>query len=355
MSYFITAHRGGKKFSVPVEEKHKYITSGLRLSDSDVFGISDALPESTNLKPANVFNLNKPNFNGYIQNDKSIIPTTNNNTVSGLNLLSNYIELFYRPSMLTIEQGTGARQRIGDKIFLKSVQIMLNLSMMKQFYDNLAGNSDVIVGSINDTYPTGFTSTGTGTTMTGTITTSNNPSDFYIYKNNRMNIKQFMKFRIMIVRFDDLSDNEGKKEEDLKIFIRNWFNEIFVPLAIVPASGSGYQDIPVVSNQSKMLRESTQYTGSYKIMYDEMIELNQNDYSKYIKINLEPKMNLTFKDSDNNPTTENFNNVFGFIIPPTYYKTDMDIVSYNQFLRGVYSSINVAEFTTNVKFTYYDI
>ena len=353
MSYYITAHRSGNKFNIPVEEKHKYITDGIRLANNniDIIGYSQALPDSITTTPTNTFNLAKPNYSQYIQNGKSIKPiNSGSDSVIGLNLISNYIKLFYRPSMLTIEQGTGARQRIGDKIFLKNVQIMINLTAMYQFYKTLAGNSTSIEGSINNTYPTGYTGTSTG----GTIITDNQPSDFYVYKNNRMNTKAFMKFKIMIVRFDDLSDLEEKKEEDLQIFIRNWFNRIYVPLAIIPASDDTYYDIPVVSNQSKMLRESTQYNGSYTILYNEMIELNEKDYSRYIKINLEPKMNLTFKDSDNHPTTENFNNVFGFIIPPTYYKTDMDIVSYDELLRGN-TNVAVAEFTTNIKFTYYDI
>lgn len=354
MSYYITAHRYGSKFNVPVEEKHKYITDGLRVSDSEVIGISDALPESALIKSSNVFTIRKPIYTSYIQNDKSIIPTTSSNQVFGLNLISNYVHLFYRPSMLTIEQGTGARQRIGDKIFLKNIQIMINLSAMKDFYEKLLGNSLVQSTTQILHYPVSF-SPNTPTPTASIIVNDTDTTNFYTYFNARMNTKQFMKFRIMIVRFDDLSDDEEKKEEDLKIFIRRWFNEIYVPLAIVPKTDDNYLDLPVVSNQSKMLRESTQYTGSYKILYDEMIELNQNDYSKYIKINLEPKMNLTFKDSDNTPTTEVFNNVFGFIIPPTYYKTDMDVCTYNNILRGTTTDYNIAEFTTNIKFTYYDI
>lgn len=365
MSYYLTAHRNNRKINIPIEEKHKYITDKLRVSGSDILGLSYNLPETSIRWQPNSIVLNKPSYSSVISNDWSNIPEKvdsipNNPSASGLNLISNYVKLFYRPSMLTIEQGTGPRERIGDKVYLKSVQIMLNLTAMKGFYRGLLGNAQKIGNTLSVPYPTNYTTTGAG----GQILTSTVTTDLYTYQNNRMNTKQFAKFRVMIVRFDDLSDTQSKEETALKIFIRDWFNTIFVPLAIVPHnpiedldgySGVKHLDIPVVSNQSKMLRESTQYTGSFKILYDEMIELNQHDFSKHIKINLEPKTNLTFKDSDNNPTTEYFNNVFGFIIPPTYYKTDMDIETYDELLNLPSSSTNIAEFTTNIKFTYYDI
>lgn len=350
MSYYLTAHRKGAKISIPVEEKHKYITDRLIPNNDgkDVAGTSQKIA-STAAFLQNIFNLNKINFSSYINTTGT--SKSRYTGVDGLNMSSsNEPRLFYRPQQLYIAQGTGARERVGDKVFIKRVQIMLNLSLLDVTRRLLSGNTNQVVNQIPVIQPVTYTSTTGG----GTIASTSNQYDQYVNHDFRANQKQWYKFRVMIVRFNDLLDEQAENETDLRDYIKDWWNKIWVPQAICPSDDDDYVDIPAVSNQSKMLRESTEYNGKYQILYDSMIELNQADTSKHIEINLEPKKNLTFT-SDLHPTSENWNNVYGFIVPPLYYKTDMDLVSYQTLQAGSEVSVPLAEYTSNVKFTYYDI
>lgn len=363
MSYYITAHRHGAKINMPVEEKHKYITDTTIATDdgADICGYS-LLLNSTILYGNNLINVSKQDFRNVIQSTTSSSPPTTGTSksasgiINGLNLPAPSIRLFYRPQQLSIKQGTGSRERIGDKVFLKTVQIMINLSASQKWFTELNPLKNKRNTTITTFRPTAYT-TSSGTA--GTISTTTHDATLYNEINWRQNHKQWAKFRVMIVRFNDLTDQESSSESSLKEYIQNWFNTIFVPSMIIPNDTFAdeqpvYKDIMVVSNQSKMLRESTNYNGKYKIIYDQMIELNNMDTNKFITIKLDPKMNLTFKD-DNTPTAEKYNDVYGFIIPPTFYKMDMDTCTYQAIETMESSAVPIASFSTNIKFTYYDI
>lgn len=354
MSYYITAHRHGSKINMPIEEKHKYITDSAYPTNTgnDITGYAQEMNTLVSYT-INTIPIYKTDYRTHIS---TIAPnvgtsTSTSGNVKGLNLDEDMIKLFYRPQQLTIEQGTGARQRIGDKVFLKKVNIMINLSATQSWMTSLAPHKHIE----NTQQPTFRPTTFTGNSTGGTITTVESDTTFYNQINWRQGIRQWAKFRVMLVRFNDLTDQQETNESSLKTYVKKWFNTIFVPSIIIPSVSSNYEDIPVVSNQSKMLRESTDYNGKYQIIYDQIIELGQNDMNKYITINLDPKMNLTF-DTDDHATSEKFNNVFGFIIPPTFYKMDMDTCTYQALQTSTDSNpFNLAHFSTNIKFTYYDI
>lgn len=374
MSYYITAHRHGSKINVPVEEKHRYITDSAipSFNGADITGLSQELNTSETYTSNNL-GVFRNDYRGEIASTTSGTTkrgssTSSDGIVQGLNLLDSTIRLFYRPEQLHIEQGTGPQQRIGDKVFLKSVNIMINLAATQSWMTAFSPNDKTQVNADLPTFrPTAFTTTNTGGVITGgAITTTETDTRFYNVIDWRKNIRQWAKFKIMIVRFNDLTDAQTTSESALKEYIQDWFNTIYVPSIIIPnttTDSSGepvYKDINVVSVQSTMKRESTKYNGKYQIMYDKIIELGQNDTNKFIQIDLEPKMNLTFEDDENgmsHPTSERYNNVYGFIIPPTYYRMDMDTCTYQALQTNIESSasFNLATFTTNIKFTYYDI
>lgn len=355
MSYYLSAHRHGNRINIPIEEKHKYITDRLipEAEGKDVAGYSQKISSSVAFLQ-NVFNIYKTKYSSYINTNGT--SKSRYEGVDGLCMSSSTEpRLFYRPQQLYITQGTGARERIGDKVYIKRVQIMINLSLLDSARRLLSGNTNQITNQTPVMTTTGFTATNVGQIVTGgTIQSSEFDVDNYVNHNYRANQKQWYKFRIMIVRFNDLLDEQAENETDLRNYLKDWWNKIWVPQAICPSDDNEYVDIPAVSNQSKMLRESTEYNGKYNILYDQMIELNQADTSKHIEINLEPKKNLNF-GTDYHPTNEDWNNVYGFIIPPLYYKTDMDMVSYQTLQQGSETGVALAEYTSNVKFTYYDI
>ena len=355
MSYYIKARRGKKTINMPIEEKHIYITDTLKSSNNnkEIDGYTGLINDDY---IENDLVITKKSYEGLFA-DSAISGTASLSTtgiVEGLNCVANYIRLFYRPQLLNIEQGTGARQRIGDKIFLKTVQIMLDLALKFDVPQLLLGDGSHTTTTFKTYKTTEIEGEQDGHDLDLEVRGTETTNDFDVYRNFRHNIKQFYKFRIMVVRFNDLKDTQQTNETELKKYIADWFNTIFVPSSLTPATVNSYKDICTVSNQSKMLRESTTYNGKYQIIYDSMIELNQNDTNKHIELTFNPKINLTFKD-ENFPTNTDFKNVYGFIIPPTYYKMDMDLVSYWSTQYGNTETIKLANFTTNIKFTYYDI
>lgn len=355
MSYYITAKRGKKRINMPIEEKHKYITDTLKAFDNnrEIGGYSGQINDAFTV---NDLIIAKKSYQNLFA-DSAVSGTASLSTtgiVEGLNCVADYIKLFYRPQLLSIEQGTGSRQRIGDKVFLKTVQIMLDLNLVFTVPELLNGDGYDTTGTIKTFKNLRVTGELEGNDIETNVSTAEYTTNFDVYRNFRHNIRQFYKFRIMFIRFNDLDDTQQTDESELKKYIADWFNTIFVPSTLTPATVDGYKDINVVSVQSKMLRESTIYNGKYQIIYDSLIELGQNDTNKHIELTFNPKVNLTFKDNDF-PTNTDFKNVYGFIIPPTYYKMDMDLVSYHNLQLGSSDSVKIADFTTNVKFTYYDI
>lgn len=364
MSYYVTAHRHGAKIHMPVEEKHKYITDSIDqdFSGADMHGMSQRLDTSVTYQD-NTLTATKQDFTTVIQQtDTTATPKYSSISVTGrvqgMNLTWDRIKMFYRPAQLTIQQGTGSRQRIGDKVFLKSVQIIINIAATQSWMTTLAPTKTQANATVTTYRPTAYSTTST---TAGTISTTTHDADLVNVINWRNNIRQWMKFRILIVRFNDLTDVQQVDETALKQYIADWWNKIFVPAAIIPnmtfnsqTGAAIYQDINVVSNQSKMLRESTEYNGKYQIIYDNLIELAQNDPNKHIEIKLDPKMNLTF-NSNNHVTDEKFNDTYGFIIPPTFYKMDMDTCTYQAIQTSNGSPQILSSFITNIKFTYYDI
>lgn len=350
MSYYITAHRKGNYFNVPIEEKHIYQSGGMIIDSNNNLVGKSTLLGGTSTAYNDLF-IAKNQYSDIITSTGTSKTTQPNQT--SLNCVSTYIKLFYRPLNLTITQGTGPQQRIGDKVFLKNVKIIMNISLDHNALILLNGNN---VESLPFTtrYPTSYAGINQQANI-GTINTNTLENELFIVNNRRLNNKLFYKFRIMIVRFNDFNFKQDNTELNLKTYIANWFNTICLPQAIINAPDeSNYVDIFAVSNQSKMLRESTPYNGKYQIIYDQMIELNEKDSSKHIEIILEPKKNLTF-NSENKPTDEDFNNVVGFILPPLFYKTDMDFISFNEIKNITGNAAMIADFTTNIKYTYYDI
>lgn len=351
MSYYITAHRYGNRFNVPIEEKHKYITDSVIALNSvnQLVGYSTITGGSSSV--TNGLTIAKNTYSDIIT-AVGRSKTQNVQQVS-LNCVPNYVRLFYRPQNLTIIQGTGPQERIGDKVYLKNVKIYINISLLPGALEGLNGN-DEVQNTLTTSYPVSYASISQATSI-GLINSATDTNIVQTYNNKRLNTKQFYKFRIMIVRFNDFDFKSANIESRMVTYVANWFNTIFLPQIIIPKQvESNYVDIPVVSVMSKTLRESTEYNGKYSIIYDQVIELNEKDSSKHITINLDPKINLTF-GSDNKPTSEDFKNVIGFILPPLYYKTDMDLISMNELNDVVSGAASIGEFTTNIKFTYYDI
>ena len=337
MTYYITAHKKGNKLQMPVEEKHLYITDRPVKIYASVDGwylrtglLLNLAKYDTTTIDANI------NTQGYSTRTTSVNPTAIN--LNGVNVTGDKIVRVYQPYTLTLPKGTGTNERIGDKIFIKSVKLMFNINFnYYQFIQYISQDQ-----KDDNTIETDIS----GQQVQNTVTT---------YVNNRNQTNAFFKLRFMLVRFDELDQGYISTLNDE---IAKWFNSTFVPSLYAPPSQTNDIAIPFVSNQAKMLRESTAYTGKFKIIKDIMLTIGNKDPQKHIEIDLEPKMNITFNPDDSTSragyvSNSEWTNVIGFFILPSYYQEDMDLVSYSHINDGALN--NFITIDKNIKMTYYDL
>lgn len=163
------------------------------------------------------------------------------------------------------------------------------------------------------------------------------------------------KFRMMLVKFDSSQDADG---------IKNWFNTIYVPQYYL----SDNLNEGAVTNQSKMLRESTAWTGKFNILYDKPFTINSKKGHKFINFNYKFKRNINFDDTTNYPTDEDFKNIQLLVFGPTLLVNDMDGHAYSklsdylektQSLSGASTLRNYVldafQISQNIKYKYYDM
>lgn len=218
----------------------------------------------------------------------------------GYVVTNNNVQSVWDTNAFVLSQGTSAQSRIGDKVMLKSVKFDFNLSFDYRYQKELI--------------------------MTNYVT-----------------MPTWAKYRLMIVHFDQSMTNSD---------IARWYRFTYVPDSVTGDSSL------VMSNQCQTLRESTTYTGKFKILHDQIIELTTNmNQSKHIVISLKPHKNITF-NSSGDPTNDDFINTYCFLIKPSYYQVDMDPVTYDKI--SVASTVtpalvHFAQMSGFIKYTYYDI
>lgn len=358
MSYYITAHKKNNRINIPIEEKHLYKTDSV-IPCSDCNEYYGHTWWGTTIQ-TNTLALRKRLPNDYIDSTAHSRQPASSGSYEYSFALRNP-QLFYVPRLFSVSQGTGPDQRIGEKIYMKTVKIMLDIKLNQNFFKTLSGN--VPVDNTIETYKTTQIDTAPLPTSPGAVgewdvETTTKSNKITTFQNNRMHFSQWAKFRIVIIRFDDFEWPTHGPYTALETYFSNLFNGVHVPNFIIPSTNTTqYAPIWAISNQSKMLRESTEYTGKFSILHDEVITLGDKDPMKHIEIIMNPKKNLTF-NSEGYITNEDWNNVYGFILPPALYSTDIDQISLDELnklnITGS-TDVNIADFTTNIKFTYYDI
>lgn len=363
MSYYITAHKYNSKINIPVEEKHKYDTDSIVPQDGINATEYQGYSHFGTAVQTNLLNLRKLIIDSYVDatGHSKDLHQQGQEVSYRYSLALKNPQLFYVPRLFSVPQGTGPDQRIGEKIFMKTVKIMLDVKLHSNFFKTLAGNVPVN-NNVNTFEPESFSYTYTGAqgsgTGTGLLESTQFTNKITTYQNNRLNYSQWAKFRIVIIRFDDFDWPDQEPYTALEKYFSELFNGVHVPNFIVPTvNANQYDPLYAVSNQSKMLRESTTYTGRYQILYDDVFTLGDKDPQKHIEINLSPKMNLTFNDKGN-ITNEKWNNVYGFILPPTLYTTDIDPITLTELMKlnvSESSDVTIADFIKNIKYTYYDL
>ena len=120
--------------------------------------------------------------------------------------------------------------------------------------------------------------------------------------------------------------------------LRNWYRSTYVP--------TGRADVINVSCSQRMLRESTEYTGSFKILGDRLLKFSpKNHFSKRVSIDLDLAKYKDFNITNNRYTKHNILICLFNCMAPTL---DMDPVLY-KLLNSAY-----AEDTSQDKVNYRD-
>lgn len=314
MSYFIKAYNKGSKINIPIEDKHKYDTK----SESREYYTFD---QYSPLYPIKLlpYTAAYASGSGY----KAVYASATERNFQSI----------WRGFLFSTSRGTEEFARIGNKIYLKSMSMMINIYMTessKRFFNcNYVNYTDLNTD---------------GSSLNGWTNhlkeESQTPAKF--------------KFRMMLVKFDSDMNAEA---------IRDWFNGIYVPQYYVGSSTE-----PAITNQSKLLRESTSYTGKFNILYDKPFTINSKKGHKFINFHYKFKRNLNFDDSTNRPSDDDFNRTQLIIFGPTLLVNDMDGHAYSKmsdYMEKTQSLtaastlrnyvLDAFQVTYNAKYKFYDI
>lgn len=150
----------------------------------------------------------------------------------------------------------------------------------------------------------------------------------------------FENLRVMVVHFDNTMTAGS---------IADWFKKSYIYYGL-----AGNE--PVQSCHQNRLRESSYYTGKFKILYDLPFKITENESVKQLSFHLEPRKNLTF---DNGTlTNEDFKNTYCFLLGPANYSVDVDSRTFELVNRSVFDNLvdmdNVSV-GMNIKYTFYDL
>lgn len=242
MAYIYARSKSGKPFKMGIEDKHiyhNYSEAGLYVGKNLK---NDSTTEMTTSNPYCI----------------------NSSKLASYNITGGFV----------VPRGTDENQRVGNKVFLKFIDITYEIRMSPTSYINSFSHGQAI-----DAY---------------------------------------FRCRVMVVQFD-----AGKTETDLA----DWFRDTYTYFSTRAIHND---TAPLQSVHTAKLRESTTHTGAFRILYDKKICIKKNKTVKMSTIRLPIKMNVNFENDYNKPTDESMKNIYLIVIGPCYNEVDMDTISYDK-------------------------
>lgn len=323
-TYYTTAKaHGGKYLKIPIEAKHVY-----KNTPSPVQVLTDNYGGSTTA--ANY-------HNGYRATPESAIILYDNKN---------------DPWRWT--RGPGPQDIIGDKIMVKSVNFHFEIYLKNDAFVK-SPDSDI---SFMNTTTTQAQNSVTQNPILVNNSATNEP--FQAVKNTAWR----RDYRLQVIHFENELPSTASAPNALKNRVAEWFSQTYVPQKYNTGAAASWADYGyslLMSNKVKMLRESTSYTGKFKIIKDIEFSLNQSKTYQIIDFQLDPKkqVNMTTNDGINYTITNDWwLNTVIVLWQPMNYDLDMDPLS-AAILKGIssssYSSFNIGEITKSIKLTYYDV
>lgn len=320
MSYRVNAYRGKNIIKIPIEEKHIYdrvpYIEGSSLNNVGTYHIKQYGGNSSNITT---------DGRGFRPTSYNIIP-------------------LWCSDELALSKGDGVDNFIGDKISLARILIKMNFIVNPSCCENSAA------------YPV---DTNTQPTM---YPAWEEPPDVISpgYFDVERNVSWRRNYRLLLVHFEEDQRKEPGElyVNGLKIHMAQWWNEIHV--------GDGVNtngETTTCSVNNKILRETTKWNGNYNILRNIPFTLTANNTNHEVLIDLEIKRELDLIKSTTesgqtiySSTNDWFNNTYLFLITPSFYKLDMDPLSYACYnALATTSNLQEVDYTFMVKYTYYDL
>ena len=313
-TYYTTAKtHGGRYLKIPIEAKHVY-----KNTDDTVVSLYDNFGGDSS---ASLY------YNGYRATSATpiVLYDTTNDPWKWL-------------------QGSGPQEIIGDKIMVKSINFHFEFSLNNKpfLYTpdadlNLASGHNQITQNpilINDS-------------------ATNEP--FQAIKNHSWR----RDYRLQVIHFEqDIPDTSN----NIKTFLAKWFSCTYVPQRLYSNyTWDDYGYTSMMSNKVQMLRESTPYTGKFKVIKDLQFSLTDTKTYQIIDFQLDPKkqVNLALDGNGNYQITNDWwLNTLVILWQPMNYDLDMDPLSgyaLKNLSSQLYDSFDIGKVTKSIKLTYYDI
>lgn len=268
MSYYITAHRKGNHLAIPIEEKHLY-KNGWR---------------STVIK---TYSTTPPQQNYLDTEDVAMIAQIDD------------IEFVH---------GTGESNLIGNKIFLKDVNVTLNVRASFGLMEEINGGS---------------------------------PSVDY-----------FSNCRVMVVQFDDDMDLTDENFCD-------WFRTTYIYYDSITVN---QKQVAIQSVHQNRMRESTPWTGRFRIIKDIPFKVTKEKTCLSMSFPLVFKKDLTLMAATGQttlkPVNDDFKHIYVYFLGPGNYTLDNDAMTaknLSAYIGGGSTSKTFFELAFNIKYTFYDL
>lgn len=211
-------------------------------------------------------------------------------------------------------QGTDDDDRIGRKI-------MTTALISEGFLELRTGNAPNTIGDIYDGYISELSTNGHWGQN---------------YEVNPLNWPIDISIRHMIVEFDNSILGPKISNAQSPINIRDWFRNLFIQ--------TGTNLMP--SNRMEVKRESTPFTGQFKILYDKVHHLSFQHPLLHYKINLPYKRTLNFDSTTEQSSPTNDRLIYELFIGPTNIFTDYGSKTFGDHLLA--TSNTEAEFIARV-------
>lgn len=224
----------------------------------------------------------------------------------GLTVTFDNIVPLFNSNSIVFSRGTGSENFIGDKVYLKSINLTV------------------------DCYLDG--------------------ASLIAHFTHGQAIDLKWNFRLMAVQFPDANfSTDGSS--DLQNTVSEWYRNNYIYYRRVGTGGANYA--PFQSNWMNKMRESTNDTGKFKILYDKKFTLGKEQTTHQFELSLPIAGNLTITGSY--PSNDLIKDIVVFIITPSNNYLDVDCITSDQLTRLSSARQLVGYANCNVKLKYYDV